>query len=65
MLSGFLRQKPEVLGTDFAGTVESVGKRVTRFQLGDEVFGGRPGAFAEYVCLPETRPLVRKPANDI
>ncbi len=51
------------LGVDFAGTVESVGSKVTRFKPGDEVFGGRTGAFAEYVTVPEDRALVLKPAE--
>jgi NADPH:quinone reductase-like Zn-dependent oxidoreductase len=55
------KQKFVVLGTDFAGRVEAVGKSVTQFQPGDEVFGGKRGAFADYVCLPETGAIVRKP----
>ena len=51
------------MGVDFAGTVEAVGRNVKRFNPGDEVFGGRGGAFAEYVTVPEDRALVRKPAN--
>ena len=51
------------LGTDFAGTVEAVGKNVTRFKPGDDVFGGAGGAFAEYVSLGESRALVLKPPN--
>ena len=57
------KQKPMVLGTDYAGTVEAVGKDVTRFRVGDEVFGGRRGAFAELICVPETSPVVHKPAG--
>src|SRR5204862_1094466 len=49
--------------TDFAGTVEAVGKDVTQFRPGDEVFGGRSGAFAEYVTVPEDRAIVPKPAG--
>ena len=51
------------MGVDFAGTVESVGKLVTKFKPGDEVFGGRSGAFAEYLIIPEDRAIARIPAN--
>ena len=56
--------KPRVTrpGADVAGVVDAVGARVTRFTPGDEVFGGCRGAFAEYVCAPEDR-LVLKPAH--
>ena len=60
---GLLRPKRKVLGVDFAGTVEAVGKNVTQFRQGDEVFGGRSGAFAEFVAVPEGRAVLRKPAN--
>jgi NADPH:quinone reductase-like Zn-dependent oxidoreductase len=60
---GILKPKQEVLGVDFAGTVESVGKDVTEFQPGDEVFGGWSGTFAEYVCVGEDRGVVLKPAK--
>src|SRR5215467_10861098 len=53
--------KPAVLGTDLAGTVASVGRSVTQFQPGDEVFGGARGAFAEYLCVAEKGAVVRKP----
>ena len=51
------------LGSDFSGTVEAVGKSVTRFKVGDEVFGGRHGALAEYVVLGESGGVALKPAN--
>ena len=51
------------LGVDFAGTVEAIGKNVTRFKPGDEIFGAKRGAFGEYVSVPDDRALVLKPAN--
>ena len=48
---GLRKPKETQLGVDFAGTVEAVGKNVTKFKPGDEVFGGRTGAFADYVCV--------------
>jgi NADPH:quinone reductase-like Zn-dependent oxidoreductase len=51
------------VGVDFAGTVETVGKNITRFKAGDQVFGGRGGAMAEYVLAGETSSVVHKPAN--
>jgi NADPH:quinone reductase-like Zn-dependent oxidoreductase len=57
--------KPDsiLLGSDFAGTVEAVGKSVTRFKPGDEVFGDRDGAFGEYVSVRENGAMALKPGN--
>jgi NADPH:quinone reductase-like Zn-dependent oxidoreductase len=60
---GLRTPKSNRLGVDFAGQVEAVGTNVTQFRPGDEVFGGRNGAFAEYVCVREDRGVVLKPAN--
>jgi NADPH:quinone reductase-like Zn-dependent oxidoreductase len=51
------------LGVDFAGTVVAVGENVARFKPGDEVFGGKNGAFADYVTVREDGALAMKPAN--
>lgn len=51
------------IGVDFAGTVDAVGKDVKKFRPGDEVFGGKDGAFAEYVAVRESRAIALKPAN--
>jgi NADPH:quinone reductase-like Zn-dependent oxidoreductase len=60
MMGGFLRPRSELIGGDFSGVVEAVGKDVTGFEPGDEVFGSRTGAFAEYVAA---RMLAHKPAG--
>lgn len=65
LLFGLLkpRRTKQILGSDVAGRVEAAGRNVTRFQLGDEVFGdlsGTWGGFAEYVCAREVA-LERKP----
>jgi NADPH:quinone reductase-like Zn-dependent oxidoreductase len=59
---GFRAPKVRVRGIDLAGTVEAVGQNVTRFQVGNEVFGTCEGAFAEYAATPEDT-LALKPAN--
>jgi NADPH:quinone reductase-like Zn-dependent oxidoreductase len=60
--AGLTKPKNTRLGVDLAGLVEAVGRNVTQFQPGDEVFGAGRGAFAEYVCAPE-KALAAKPAN--
>ncbi|WP_345152233.1 NAD(P)-dependent alcohol dehydrogenase [Nonomuraea rubra] len=62
-VAGPIRPKAHGLGADLAGVVEAVGKGVSRFAPGDEVYGCAPGAFAEYVVVPETSPLAGKPAG--
>jgi NADPH:quinone reductase-like Zn-dependent oxidoreductase len=60
---GFIRPKPkyQILGADIAGRVEAVGRNVTQFKVGDEVFGSGMGGFAEYACFRESK-LALKPA---
>jgi NADPH:quinone reductase-like Zn-dependent oxidoreductase len=62
-LLGLRKPKDIRLGVDYAGTVEAVGKNVTNFKPGDEVFGGRDGALAEYVCVLADRAVAPKPNN--
>jgi len=59
---GLRKPKVSVRGTDVAGTVEAVGTAVTRFKVGDEVFGWSDGSYAEYAAAPEAK-LALKPAN--
>lgn len=63
---GMRRPKRQILGGYFSGTVESLGKDVTEFQEGDQVFGAaglRFGAYGEYVALPASYTIVAKPCN--
>jgi|SRR5207248_1752869 len=60
---GLRKPKDTRVGVDFAGTVEAIGKNVTQFKPGDEVFGGKGGAFADYVCPRAGRAVALKPAN--
>ena len=63
---GLIKPKKQILGGYFAGEVESVGKDVSKFKKGDQVFGTtklRMGAYGEYVCLPASYTLVPKPYN--
>jgi NADPH:quinone reductase-like Zn-dependent oxidoreductase len=62
-LFGLRKPKDTRLGVDYSGTVEAVGKNVTNFKPGDEVFGGKNGAIAEYVCVLADRAVVLKPSN--
>jgi NADPH:quinone reductase-like Zn-dependent oxidoreductase len=71
--SGLTKPKVAILGSEFAGVVEAVGRGVTSFGVGDRVFGfsdpggpgreDRPGAHAEFVSIPEQGPLATMPAN--
>jgi NADPH:quinone reductase-like Zn-dependent oxidoreductase len=62
VMTGLFKPRITRLGRDVAGKIESVGRNVTLFKKGDEVFGSCTGAFAEYVCVSELK-LVLKPDN--
>lgn len=62
-MNGMRGPKEPRVGTDYSGTVEAVGKSVSEFKPGDEVFGGRTGAYGEYVVVKEERAIALKPAN--
>ena len=60
---GLRRPKSKVLGLEFAGEVEAVGSAITKFRVGDRVFGLRNGAHAEYVCVGEERLVAHIPEH--
>jgi NADPH:quinone reductase-like Zn-dependent oxidoreductase len=62
--TGLRRPKRRILGSELAGEVEAVGASVTEFEVGDHVFGVNYfGAHAEFVCVPDDRPLAHKPTG--
>jgi NADPH:quinone reductase-like Zn-dependent oxidoreductase len=62
-ISGLRKPKETRVGVDYSGTVEAVGKNVSNFKPGDEVFGGKTGSFAEHICVLADRAIVAKPSN--
>ena len=63
LATGITKPKKEVLGSEFAGEVTSIGKNVKLFKPGDHVFGAFEGTYSEYVCLSENDAVIKKPSN--
>jgi 2-desacetyl-2-hydroxyethyl bacteriochlorophyllide A dehydrogenase len=66
MQFGFRTPSTKILGVELAGEIEATGKDVTRFKIGDQVFGTPDpdfGAHAQYICIPENGVLTKKPTN--
>src|SRR3954470_8647608 len=63
LLFGLRKPKNTIPGSDYAGTVEAIGKNATEFKPGDDVFGVKAGALSEYICVKPSRAVVSKPGN--
>ncbi|MHA1910939.1 MAG: NAD(P)-dependent alcohol dehydrogenase [Candidatus Kariarchaeaceae archaeon] len=66
IMFGIRKPKKKILGSEFSGVVEAIGKDVTLFKKGDEVFGYpgiNMGCYAEYICVPEGGSVAMKPTN--
>ena len=63
LMTGIGKPSGQKMGTDFSGVVEAVGRNVSKFKVGDDVFGGRKGALAEYVTVRENGAIALKPEN--
>lgn len=61
-MTGLRKPKETRIGVDYTGVVEAVGKDVTQYKVGDEVFGGRGGSLAQYICAKADRAVAAKPA---
>ena len=62
LFTGITKPKNQILGSEFAGVIETIGKDVKLFKVGDKVFGTTPGygSYAEYICLPEEKSTLAK-----
>src|SRR5712691_1154728 len=60
---GTSRPRRPILGAELSGEIESIGRAVSKFKVGDQVFAGVLGCYVEYKCVPEDGPLALKPAN--
>ncbi len=63
LIFGLRKPRNTIPGSDFAGTVEAIGRNVTEFKPGEEVFGVRAGALAQYICVRRNGAVVSKPSN--
>ena len=63
LATGISKPKKTILGFEFSGEIENVGKNVKLFKVGDQVFGVCEGTHTEYICLPENSALITKPSN--
>jgi NADPH:quinone reductase-like Zn-dependent oxidoreductase len=65
-MNGLSTPNKQILGMHISGSVEKIGKAVTKFKKGDKIYGSLEmsfGAYAEYVCIPENNPIELKPEN--